>query len=391
MKRIIFCILIFLGNFYLLKAQTITVTSEAEVFISEGAAIYVSGSLLNNGTIENKKGTLAVSGDWTNNNTYSAEKDSLVFNGSERQNIFQNNMIVSSVIFDGGGEKFLLSEISVLDEIVFKNGIVNTTENSLQISELAFVHGGSFQSFVEGALIIEGGENRFFPIGKDGIYRPVALYNLRGNVPIIKMEAFNNSFSPSYEGNISYVYNNFYWKKTILSGSFTAANIEISYLPEDNIFDSENLVVAQTEDLTQNFTNLGRSKKVNSSTIGFVTAIRNATATYFALSEGEALNTSPLFVPNALSPFATNKEDRAIKVFGDVIDEKAVFYFVVFNKWGNAVFETSSLEFMQTIGWQGKDQTTNEYLPAGNYEYRMIATTITGESTTYKGVVLLVQ
>ena len=77
----------------------------------------------------------------------------------------------------------------------------------------------------------------------------------------------------------------------------------------------------------------------------FVVSEKPATLSYFALVNYIYADMDLFYLPNALSHHAPDGDDRAIKVFGEVFEEKG-FSFVVSNQWGNVVYKTTSFAEM---------------------------------------------
>ena len=80
-------------------------------------------------------------------------------------------------------------------------------------------------------------------------------------------------------------------------------------------------------------------------------------------------------------------DNRYVKVFGNQLVEND-FQFRVFNRWGLMVYETSSLEDMLTVGWDGRHK--GDYLPSGAYPYILKAVTKAGEVIEKKGVISII-
>ncbi len=78
--------------------------------------------------------------------------------------------------------------------------------------------------------------------------------------------------------------------------------------------------------------------------------------------------TRALFVPNVFSPFANNPENQTLKVYGFNISA-AEFRFTVYNRWGQLVYETSSLSEASSLGWDGTSRATGRLADVGVYTY----------------------
>jgi len=74
-----------------------------------------------------------------------------------------------------------------------------------------------------------------------------------------------------------------------------------------------------------------------------------------------------IFVPNMFSPSAVDPENRVVKVYGEGISPNN-FLFRILNRWGNTLFETSSLDVAQNQGWDGRARN-GEMQSIGTYTY----------------------
>ena len=88
-----------------------------------------------------------------------------------------------------------------------------------------------------------------------------------------------------------------------------------------------------------------------------------------------------VFVPEAFSPNGDGQNDY-LYVRGDCIKDVD---FIVFDRWGNKVFETTD----KSIPWNGMYK--GEVMNTGSYVYSLSATMYDGSSVTKKGNVTLVR
>jgi gliding motility-associated-like protein len=88
-----------------------------------------------------------------------------------------------------------------------------------------------------------------------------------------------------------------------------------------------------------------------------------------------------MFVPNAFSPNLDGVND-ILYVRGKCLKNLT---FMVFNRWGEKVFETSD----QKIGWDGT--FNGELLNTAVFVYRLEGTTFDGNSFSQKGNVTLIR
>ncbi|MEO1714699.1 MAG: gliding motility-associated C-terminal domain-containing protein, partial [Bacteroidota bacterium] len=88
-----------------------------------------------------------------------------------------------------------------------------------------------------------------------------------------------------------------------------------------------------------------------------------------------------IFVPNAFTPNGDGLNDLLF-VRGNVITD---FYFAVYNRWGEKVFETEN----QSIGWDG--QFRGQQLPPDVFGYYLRAVCLDGQEFFKKGNVSILR
>lgn len=75
-----------------------------------------------------------------------------------------------------------------------------------------------------------------------------------------------------------------------------------------------------------------------------------------------------VFVPNVFAPFSSNEKNRSLMVFSETLAPDD-FTFVVYNRWGQIVYETSNLEEAAQQGWNGQLHNSGTTLKADVYTY----------------------
>lgn len=89
-----------------------------------------------------------------------------------------------------------------------------------------------------------------------------------------------------------------------------------------------------------------------------------------------------IYVPNAFNPNSPNPVNRVLRVYGYVIQS---MQFMVFNQWGEKVFETTN----QTTGWDGSYKGKQQ--PSGVYIYVLKMTLLNGTKSEMKGSINLIR
>ena len=91
-----------------------------------------------------------------------------------------------------------------------------------------------------------------------------------------------------------------------------------------------------------------------------------------------------IFIPNAFTPFSTDDElNNVFKAYGSGILE---FKMIIFNRWGQQIFTSNSIE----DGWNGKLKDNNQ-APLGIYMYTIDLINIYGQDYKYSGQVKLIR
>jgi hypothetical protein len=67
-----------------------------------------------------------------------------------------------------------------------------------------------------------------------------------------------------------------------------------------------------------------------------------------------------LYVPNIFSPNAVNSTNQHLRIYGDNLAPDG-FKFLIYNKWGNLMYETTDLNEVKTNGWDGGSQIEGVY------------------------------
>lgn len=89
-----------------------------------------------------------------------------------------------------------------------------------------------------------------------------------------------------------------------------------------------------------------------------------------------------LFIPNVFAPNGSNPINRKFQIKGETINSGEL---IIFNQWGNIVFQTKDL----ATGWDGKQNGVMQ--PTGVYIYILKGTFVNGKPFTEKGSVTLIQ
>ncbi|HVD97167.1 MAG TPA: gliding motility-associated C-terminal domain-containing protein [Cytophagaceae bacterium] len=99
-------------------------------------------------------------------------------------------------------------------------------------------------------------------------------------------------------------------------------------------------------------------------------------------------NNTLMYVPNVFSPNAIDDQNKTLKVYSDNLLPDG-FKFLIYNKWGNLMYETTDLMEIQSKGWDGGPMVE------GVYTYLVVGKFKNGkdvkESSQYKGTFTLIK
>jgi hypothetical protein len=345
--------------------------------------VFVDGDIRNTGVLING-GLCGFTKDWYNQGDYRG-KGTLEAYGSAPQKISHNDQKAQRLIFKGWGTKFIKGKITVIDELHLVQGLVNvSSQDRLTLEDGALIFGGSVDSYVDGAIATAGNGYKFFPIGKNGTYAPIEFLNVKGNPAAYSMEAFENAPVITVENTI--LKNGLYWQRKDLNGEFGGSAIAIEYDPS-HFVDVNKMIMVAGNDWEDPFAVIDDVE--HSTEEDQLTTRTEVTSPIIML--GEKVDTwldGDFYFSTALSPNASNPDNRKAKIFGERLDASD-FHLEVFNRWGSLVFESTSLEDMQTNGWDGRALNGGELI-SGPYPYRLIAYDKTGKQIEKKGVISIV-
>ncbi|MGC3948152.1 MAG: gliding motility-associated C-terminal domain-containing protein [Chryseolinea sp.] len=378
---------------WLLLTIGVAGTSHAQIhntsnlYVGSEAEVHVDGSVSNSGFVQNQ-GEMVVSGDWLNTNIYQG-LGRLTLAGNTTQRLSNNGNSFYSLRINSVGFIDWQDQVIIDNLLDLSSGIVRVSDpSSLTLAPAATVAGGSTTSFVEGPMIVRGTGYKFLPIGKNGGYYPVEFLDVSGIDPVVKVEAFDDVPAFRLEG-YGRVKSNVYWQQTVLSGTFSGSPVALGYnLPDatGNAF-----AVYQSPAQTELFTDAGNTSLSNSNGLEKITTSSAITESFLVIGERVVVapGSEQFYFPTSISPEATDPNNRSVRVFGEQLTDDE-FLFIVFNRWGQQVFESRSLEYMSTTGWSGQQQAGGT-LASGGYPYMLKGRFKNGESLQQKGMISIVR
>jgi len=372
-----------------LQAQGLYVGSEQLISVGEQVSLQVSGNLENDGEIFNQ-GELYIHGDWLNRAQYHAMGGLAAFTGSSQQQVNHNGQPFSRLRVDNEAGLSLNSDIVVEQEIDLQDGVILVASGfQVFFDESADIFGGSPNAFIQGAAVHQGTGDKFFPIGTGGRYMPLELIGVRGNNPRLAVKA--NVPHPDAGSLVALdrVSNAQYWQIRQLGGSFQDALIRLALLGDLDFDDITGLVVVASQELEGEYISLGSDEITGNLSDGSVISRDATSLPIITLGKSNEYSVeSEILVPNAFAPGSAIEADRRLSIFAvNLVPDS--FVFRIFDRWGQIVYETNSVEEARNTGWNGINQQTNDPAQFGVYSYYMRGIFSSGIPVEKRGTITL--
>ena len=344
--------------------------------------VHVDGDLINSGKLDNE-GHISITRDWESSGQYNGV-GVVTVSGNNPQRIEHYNQGIHTLTIDGGGTKYIKGIVNITTLLNLNHGIVQVSAaDQLKLAKDLTITGGSANSYVDGALLVEGTGYKFFPVGKNGTYAPIEFLDATGKELVYSMEVFENAPAISIDNVI--VRDGVYWHRKDIAGQFNGSPVAIDFDPT-YFRSSDKIVMVTGSDWEEPF--LALTDVLKSSETDKISTQTIITTPIIMLGEiSERWAEADFYFSTALSPNATRADNRKVKVFGDRLLSDQ-FHFQVFNRWGDMVYESYSLEDMVTNGWDGRAISGDE-LVGGAYPYRLTAVDKTGKQFEKKGFITI--
>lgn len=354
---VILCPIVLFGQGFYIK-------NGATVSVEENFILAVSDSLVNQGTLINN-GSLVMGGVWLNTGTYIPGDGRITFNSTSTEQIINHNaQAFSWLTIEGGGVKKFLADIVVERELILNDGIMVAENNSKIIFDSdVIITGGSDVAHVNGAVQHSGAGTKLFPLGNGSVYLPVQLNNLTGSPEVrVSVTELNGSIILPTSSSLNAISDQRYFTVEPVSGSLQNATVTLPVRNEDAL-GVGNIVIVQSSNLTDPFTNLGPATLTGSLSNGTISSTLAPTEVLLALARADV---SGILVYNAIAPNGY-EANRYMQIAN--LPEGSIV--TIFNRWGDKVFEMAGYDDtvagkrFEGVGLDGKE------LPSGNYFYKI--------------------
>jgi len=356
-----FIAILFFSLIPILSFSQIDVINKGLPVKNTNDSVIIYGNVIhqNNGSIANS-GSFYISGDWTNNNpsggVFTTGTDGWLHLNGGMQNIngsaithFNNLELAGTGVKQLNGINTEIEDTLALNNHEFASGdntvLVMGTGTGVITRSSGFVSSTNDGGLSRNTLSTN---TYFFPVGSStGIpnFRPVditpnSVFANTFKVRMANVDASSEGFDLTLKDvGLGEINPDFYHRINRVNGN-SFADITIYY---DSILDGDFTAMAQWG-TTNQWENLGDI--TTASNYGFrglrKTGIYNFSTTPFALSSEVVAS---VFVPNVFSPNGDGFND-VLRVRGKGIED---LQFIVFNRWGEKVFETTDIN----SGWDG--------------------------------------
>lgn len=342
--------------------------NQSVISIGTSGVLFVKDTIINEGTIINN-GDMQVGGSWINNSQYDAGQGQITFNSSLPQVINHSNQSFSKLTISGGGKKMILADITVEDEIVLTDGIIEAENNArVMIGSSASVSGGSDLAHINAPVYHHGAGTKIFPLGNGSVYLPVTLESVTDPSALIGIEGIELQSDGLHKApSLNDISTTRYWHVDVATGSLDDSRITLPVRDEgilNNSANLENVVVVEASSLSENFRSVGQAASVGTPANGLVTSDKSVSMPYVAL--GTSTSDGGLIVYNAVSP---NNDDQNEFLMIENVEYHSENKFTLFNRWGDKVFEIDNYDNAERV-FRGKSNISGDKdLVNGTYFY----------------------
>ncbi len=399
MKRYILTLILFSVAITHLSAQDVLVVDGGSIHVMNNGVLTVKGGVINQnaGTIDNY-GDIAVSGDWTNN----ATNTMLVNNSPGTVTLDGNNQIIKgtsvtdfyNLKLEGGGTtvKSLDINANVSNELDLGDEELQTNANTMYVNNPAvgavvwntgFVNSNSLGGYL--ARATNSTDTYTFPVGASSLsntYRPVFITPNAANANVygvrladVNPDVDNSGTSNSgatgpfpvanKEAQVRSINTDYYFNISRLSGT-DAADVQVDFFYSDGAYQTLaqwDGSTSEWKDIDVDYTQSTTGAILNSPDVSLTkNTLNNYNHDVFALAEIEF----EIEVPGGLSPNADG--------FNDFFYIENLEYFpenelVVFNRWGDVVYEASPYQNDWNGQVNGSMILTGDKVSDGTYFY----------------------
>ena len=341
-------------NAFTIKSVFFSLLLSCSIFTSYGQIHIGSGATLSTGMV-----TVSTNGTVLNEGNGLWKAGSMLYLHGSGSIASTNPWSLSNLKL--AGEYDLDGSITIHDALELEEGhITPSPEAVLMVASEGNIVSQN-NAHINGKLFREGIGEKFFPLGKNGIYTPVTLTAIEGDADVVVgIEAFNENLNPrNLPAGVGSASRDWYWELSN-SGQFDGSPVQLPFTQEDknNLSADMNPSVLQANGDATNVLDLGSMDDPAIDPV-YINSQLKASGPYLLLGfESEA---APA-IHNIISPtLIDGKNDGLyIKNFEAYKDDNLV---ILLDRWGTEIcrIENFSNDAKLQMGCD------IEKLPAGNY------------------------
>lgn len=398
-----------IGNDWIISGGEIRVTDgTGDPIIDIGNNLVITGGTLNLSAVTGGVSTVYLRGNLTHSNGTISEtaggSGTIIFNGSAPQIWSAGGTISGNAVnFNLNNYQGLTlsgNHVQLTGTLTLTNGLFTTSDGSMLIvSTTGNISGGNSSSFINGPMAhswTTATATKNYPIGANGVYRPLELSLTTPASPVIKAQLFNSPPNGTPDNSplvrISQVR---YYQTTILSGSAGSNNarVKLTWGSDDGVGDLPRMVVARSTVVNGIYSSLSQSAVSGDSLNGSVTS-QNFTLTSSPGSDFLALGTTnaDVSLPVQLAIFEARPINNSIRIVWRSESELENAFWILeranLEDSSQVGLPASQLFFQEIyrIPGQGNSTTACDYefvdvkVVSGNwYRYRLLDVSFNGE------------
>ncbi|TXH31094.1 MAG: gliding motility-associated C-terminal domain-containing protein [Cyclobacteriaceae bacterium] len=347
-----------------LTAQDVTIKAGTTITITAGTIFTIGNALTNNGTLVNN-GSILIGGQWVNNGTYTPGTGAITFNSTAPVQVINHNaQAFNTLTISGGGVKQFLADITINDELILTDGILESSNNAkINFSGTSGFSGGSDAAHIKGTVQRSGQGDLVFPIGNGTTYLPVELINAgTGTNASFTLHEISSEVLTS-DNSLTAVSDQRYWELSLQGGSLSQSKIKLP-ANGDTFSNLDGVVVAGSAAALGPYASFGNSDFTGTPASGSVLSEDAPLVAFYALAVANTDNTINVY--NAVSVFEDGKNDY-FQIFN--IEQYSNSMVTIFNRWGDRVFQMKGYNNdVRDKRFNGLSDAGN-VLPAGTYFY----------------------
>ena len=305
--------------------------------ISGDMPLKIEGNLKNQGLIQNN-GRVFITGNYENTGTISGQSGSFVLLSNTTQSISTNGVALQTLELRGSGNKILSGNTPVIinTSLLIRSGIVVSDENNYIIMGPEATIVADPGTYIQGPLFHQGTGNKFYPLGDNGTATNVELINVTGSSDLLTgIELMEETFVPVESNGINSIYNQRFWKRTILNGEFSSGKIQLPLLGDESILNPDDMVVLTSDNKDGPYFSIG-SDEPNPD---YIVSDESVNRSFIAIGEVTVFDPSEFVIKNLIT---LNNDNLNEWIYVENIENYSINSIKLMNRLGIEVWSTNN-------------------------------------------------